>query len=144
MSITIRKVLPEDASRITELSGQLGYTITEKETLENIKAIQQHNDHDAFAAVEDDRILGWIHLMATFQLESTPACEIRGLVVDDQCRRKGIGKLLIRKAKEWASEKGRKAIRLRCNIKRTEAHEFYLGIGFYETKRQIAFEIKLR
>jgi GNAT superfamily N-acetyltransferase len=39
-------------------------------------------------------------------IEVMPHCEINGLVIDEQHRGMGIGKLLIDKVKDWAKEKG--------------------------------------
>ena len=141
MSISIRQIKPEDAPAVKLLSNQLGYSISIEETENNIKAILANNDHSAFVAVQDETIVGWVHVFAAIHLESGPSCEIRGLVTDDRHRRKGIGRLLVEKSKEWGRSKGRQVLRLRCNMKRTEAHAFYFSIGFKETKQQMVFQI---
>src|SRR5436190_13596838 len=43
-----------------------------------------NKDHDAFVAVHNDEVIGWIGLTYSFSLESPPHCEIRGLVVRDR------------------------------------------------------------
>jgi GNAT superfamily N-acetyltransferase len=94
-------------------------------------------------AFHQKKIVGWIHVFQTTRLESGSFCEIGGLVVDDQYRRKGIGKLLIQHIKPWCLSKGNPALRVRCNTKRKEAHEFYFQLGFNENKEQKVFEINL-
>ncbi len=143
MNIIIRKVLPGDAEVITMLSIQLGYSISVEQTLQNINAVIKNNDYDAFVAVHENRVIGWIGVTYAIQIESSPGCEIRGLVVDDQYRKQGVGKLLIEKAKQWGKEKGNNKLRLRANAKRTEAHLFYQRLGFQETKQQKVFELDL-
>jgi GNAT superfamily N-acetyltransferase len=143
MSIGIRQISLEDAERITELSGQLGYTISHKQTEKNIALILHQDNHDAFVAIHNNEVIGWMGLGQSLSLESYPFCEIHGLVIDAKFRKQGVGKLLIDKAKQWAKEKGFEKIRLRCNIKRTETHLFYQHIGFKETKQQKIFEIEL-
>lgn len=143
MEIFIRNIVPEDAEDIARLTAQLGYSLSVTETAQNIKAIREHKDHDAFVAIYEQHIVGWIGVFNAIQLESLPFCEIRGLVVDDQYRKMGIGNLLIEKAKQWCQDKGNKLLRLRCNVKRTETHLFYLHLGFVEKKEQKVFEIGL-
>src|SRR5215212_5845317 len=120
----IREVTAEDAAAIAALSHQLGYTISEEQTLQNINALLQSERHITFVAV-DEKVIGWMVVCYTISLESLPLCEVHGLVIDEQYRNKGIGKLLIEKAKHWSSEKGVGKLRLRCNVKRTETHKFY-------------------
>ena len=136
-------MIPGDAAEITGLSHQLGYLITIPETEQNISMILENKDHDAFVAVHEDKVIGWIGLSHAIQLESPPSCEIRGLVVDEKYRGTGVGKMLIEKAKQWSIGKGKDKLRLRCNVKRTEAHLFYRHLGFKETKEQKVFEIKI-
>lgn len=141
MEIFIRNIVPDDAEDIARLTAQLGYSLSLTETAQNIKAIREHKDHDAFVAIYEGHIVGWIGVSHAIQLETLPFCEIRGLVVDDQYRKMGIGKLLIEKAKQWCRNKGNNLLRLRCNVKRTETHLFYLHLGFQEKKEQKVFEI---
>jgi GNAT superfamily N-acetyltransferase len=143
MKISIRQISIDDATAIVGLSHQLGYPITVSETTKNISAILANKDHDAFVAVHESKPVGWIGVFYAIQLESPPWCEIRGLVVDEQYRGKGIGKMLIEKAKQWGKEKGNSKLRLRCNVKRKETHLFYQHLGFDEMKEQKVFEINI-
>ncbi|MCA9379833.1 GNAT family N-acetyltransferase [Candidatus Dojkabacteria bacterium] len=52
------------------------------------------------------------------------------LIVHKDHRGKGIGKQLIKKAFEYAKTKNCYRIELHSNIRRTEAHDFYKGLGF--------------
>jgi GNAT superfamily N-acetyltransferase len=143
MEIFIRQMSKDDAQYITTLTYQLGYPLSFEQILENISAVMENKDHDAFVAVYENRVIGWIGVAQAFQIESLPFCEIRGLVIDDQYRNLGIGKMLVEKAKQWGKEKGNDKLRLRCNVKRTETHLFYQHLGFTETKQQKVFEIEI-
>jgi len=99
--------------------------------------------HNAFVAIFENKIIGWIGVAEALQIESAPFCEIRGLIVDERYRGRGIGKLLIEKVKQWSKETGNKALRLRCNMTRKEAHLFYQHLGFKEIKEQKVFEMKI-
>jgi GNAT superfamily N-acetyltransferase len=142
LSMIIREVTAEDAAAITALSHQLGYTISEAQTLQNINALLQSERHATFVAV-DEKVIGWMGVSYTVSVESPPMCEVHGLVIDEQYRNKGVGKLLIEKAKEWSSDKAVGKLRLRCNVIRTETHKFYEHIGFTEVKQQKVYEIQI-
>jgi GNAT superfamily N-acetyltransferase len=68
-----------------------------------------------------------------------PQAEVGGLVVDEGYRRRGIGRLLMQQAEQWACEKGCWAVYLRSNVVRKDAHAFYEGIGYSNVKTSLAF-----
>ena len=76
-------------------------------------------------------------------IEVMPHCEINGLVIDENYRGKGIGKLLIERVMQWAKEKGNANLSLHCNVRRTDAHKFYEHLGFKEVKQQKNFAIEI-
>jgi GNAT superfamily N-acetyltransferase len=141
MPFFTREVMPGDAADINQLSNQLGYAITVPETLQNIIAIGESKNEVIFVAEQGRGVVGWIHVFHALRLESGSFCEIGGLVVNDKDQKMGIGKMLIEKARLWCREKGNSTLRVRCNIKRTDAHQFYLKLGFKENKQQKIFEI---
>lgn len=143
MEISIRQMSKADALAVTALTHQLGYPLPSDQILRNIVVVMANKDHDAFVALHGDKVVGWVGVAYSIQIENSPYCEIRGLVVDDEHRSHGIGRLLVEKAKQWAKEKGNDKLRLRCNVKRTETHVFYEHIGFKETKQQKVFEMEI-
>ncbi|MEO6329025.1 MAG: GNAT family N-acetyltransferase [Ginsengibacter sp.] len=143
IKISIREIAAEDAAEIVLLSYQLGYVISEKQTLQNIKALTQDKHHLVFVAVDEKKVIGWMGMSYSISLTSLPLYEIHGLVVDEQCRAKGIGRMMIEKAKQWCKSKGATTIRLRCNIKRAGAILFYHNVGFTEVKQQKVFEMQV-
>jgi len=143
MEIFIRDIAEHDAEAINALSIQLGYAMPIEQTLANIKSVQRTKGHAAFVAVHENNIIGWIGVAEAFQIESAPFGEIRGLVVDEKHRGLGVGKMLIDKVIEWTKETGNKTLRLRTNMVRKEAHQFYQHVGFKEIKEQKVFEMKI-
>ena len=103
----------------------------------------ENKDHTAFVAEYENKIVGWIGASQAIMIEVMPHCEINGLVIDQDHRGMGIGKLLIDKVKQWARGKNNSKIALRCNVKRTEAHLFYQHLGFTEIKQQKNFVISI-
>lgn len=143
MNNQIRKIAVEDAESIAVLSEQLGYPLPVAEIIERIKEISSKEDHIAFVASENEKIVGWIHAFKAVLLESRPFIEIGGLVVDENFRGKGIGKRLVQSVQQWSVEKNINEIRVRSHVKRKEAHRFYTTIGFTEIKEQKVFEMIL-
>ena len=138
MQIFIREVSENDVVPITRLSNQLGYPLSVADTLQNLRSMKGP-DEIVFAALAGDEIVGWIHAFRTVRLESGTSVEIGGLVVDEDHNRKGIGRALVQKISEWCAAKGIGSLRVRCNTKRADAHEFYRALGFTESKQQKVF-----
>jgi len=143
MQISIRQIAPSDAEAVTNLAHQLGYPLSVEQILQNIKAILSASDHNVYVAAHDNRVVGWVGVCQAILLVSLSYCEINGLVVDEKYRGKGIGKLLIDKARQWGKERGNTKLKLRCNVKRTETHLFYQHLGVKDLKKQTNFEIDI-
>lgn len=143
MEFFIRDAVLEDAEDIARLTVQLGYPASTAATLQNLAIIFKNPNEKMMVAIDKEKCVGWAQVSHTTRVETGSFGEIVGLVVDDQYRNKGIGKRLIDHCKRWCIDKGVSTLRLRSNIKRKEAHEFYYHLGFSEIKQQKVFEIKL-
>jgi GNAT superfamily N-acetyltransferase len=139
-TIYIRHISVKDAVPVTALSLELGYSMTANEMMANIAAVDKSICDVAYVAVLDEVVVGWIHVFYTIRLESGPFCEIGGLVVSKNMHGKGVGRQLVEKARKWAAERNIDKLRVRCNIVRAGAHEFYIKSGFTENKQQKVFE----
>ncbi len=127
----------EDAEAAARLATQLGYPSTAEQIERRFHALREAADARVFVAEgADGTPVGWIHVFGRRMLESDPDAEIGGLVVDERLRGRGIGKALMAVAEEWAREKGYRAVCLRSNVIRKEAHEFYKGLGYEVVKTQ--------
>jgi GNAT superfamily N-acetyltransferase len=133
-------MLPSDADAIAALSHQLGYPASPGEAGRRIGALLEHPDHCVFVVQSDAQVIGWIHGFYTINLESDPFVAIAGLVVHENHRRQGVGKLLIDAVASWSASRNCGRVRVRCNAKRTEAHRFYEALGFREVKQQKIFD----
>jgi GNAT superfamily N-acetyltransferase len=143
MQIITRQIKIEDTPEVNQLAAQLGYPLSLDQTKKNIALVIASENDDAFVAVHENKIVGWIGVSKAILVEMISYCEINGLVVDENYRGKGIGKLLIEEARQWGKEKGNNKMRLRCNVIRIETHKFYHHLGFSETKKQTVFEIDI-
>jgi len=143
MDIQIKPLTIEYAKDVQRLSEELGYPLSLYKMENNIKEVSSSNDHAAFVAIVAGKVVGWIHAFKALFIESKPFIEIGGLVVYENYRGKGIGKKLVERIKQWCLEKQISTLRVRSQIKRKEAHQFYLNNGFKEIKEQKIFQIDL-
>lgn len=144
MNIVIREIHVKDSEAITSLSAQLGYSISLTYTKANIEQVLTLHDHVAYVAIDGEQTIAWAHAYKTITIESLPFIELAGLVVDENYRSKGIGNMMVAKIKEWCMEQKIYSLRVRSNVKRKEAHRFYLNNGFKEIKEQKVFQIELK
>lgn len=140
MKFSIRNAEIKDSESIAELSNQLGYESDNNTIQKRLTGILDNNDNCVFVALENEKIIGWIHGFYSRRVESDPFIEIGGLVVDENYRKNGIGKILVEKIIKWSDSKKCKKLRVRCNIIRKEAHIFYQKIGFKINKEQKVFD----
>lgn len=142
-SLAIRAARDEDAPAMTELCGQLGYPSTVENIRHRAQRAAQDSFRQIFVAELSGSVIGWIEVSVRHFLVDEGDGEITGLIVDSSGRSRGVGAALLRKAEQWALEKGCRNIRVRCNMKRADAHRFYAREGYAEIKRQIVFRREL-
>jgi GNAT superfamily N-acetyltransferase len=142
--ILIRLMTIEDASQVAELSSQLGYPVTAYEIRERIERIGEKPGNTCFVALDEHRVVGWVHAHEIDRLETPPYAEIGGLVVDEKSRQKGVGKLLMSAAEEWAVANGYPCIKLSSGLHRSDAHIFYERIGYRNIRTSYRFEKQLQ
>lgn len=156
----IRTALEDDAAAVALLLGQLGYPADEVETRARLRLLADaptisnepcaedppalprpfpHGRHAVLVAEVEGRLVGWIQMSTIFALESGGFSEIRGLVVDEQFRGRGIGAALVRAGEEWSVALGVRALRVRSNVIRERTHRFYEILGYARAKSQVVF-----
>ena len=143
LTVAVRHMRPEDASSVAALTTQLGYPATEEEICRRYDLIKERSDACLFVAEAGDRVVGWIHVQATYLLECDTRAEIWGLVVSENARGSGVGRRLVEAAEEWAAMLGLAVMALRSNQLRTGARGFYEHLGYTVTKTQNAFRKNL-
>jgi len=142
-SPVIRPARPEDAPALAPLSTQLGYPSTAADLASRLALVLPDSDQLVAVAEVAGRIVGWIHAGLYLTLESGPAVELRGLVIDEKYRGMGIGRALTERVEEWTRERGVRIVRVRSNVIRDGAHAFYQHLGYTIVKTQHAFRKNL-
>jgi GNAT superfamily N-acetyltransferase len=124
-----------DLPQIELLVKQLGYAVTKDEIVQRYSSIALKPEYALFVAKKLDKVLGWIQVnKGPSSMINSDYAEVGALVVDQEHRGLGIGKLLLREAEVWAKQNGLKRIRLLSNTTRTDAHRFYDREGYQVAK----------
>jgi GNAT superfamily N-acetyltransferase len=139
-ALRIRQITPEDAEAASDLSAQLGYECDPTEMRTRIERLPLLPHRAVFVAELESTIAGWIDAALECHLQSEDAVVIGGLVVKAGHRGHGIGWRLCQAVEAWAHDINIKKIRVRSQIKRTEAHRFYLQRGYEQVKTSAVFE----
>jgi GNAT superfamily N-acetyltransferase len=125
VSVRTRTARLDDAARVAELAGQLGYLVTADDMRSRLEICFGDKDHLVLVAeCHDDQMVGWMHATVSAFLVAEPTCHIAGLVVDETPRQNGIGCALMQQAEAWAARRGLKSVSLRSNIVRDGARTF--------------------
>jgi GNAT superfamily N-acetyltransferase len=136
----IRLASVGDAGAISALCGQIGYGASQAQIAERIAASAKQPDRQILVSERGNEVVGWIEVLVRDSLVSGRYAEIDGLVVDERRRGAGIGKALVARSCAWAAARGIARMRVRSNVTRDGALQFYRRLGFGESKRQAVFD----
>jgi GNAT superfamily N-acetyltransferase len=143
MQIVIRKWNYADTEAIARLNQQWGYPSTTTEIKARLLTLSNLLNNELFIAEADHQVVGFLHIYRHFTLGNNAFAEIGGLVVDEGQRKKGIGKLLVEKAKQWSVANGLTNLKVRSNLNRIESNQFYPKCGLHQCKQQNVYQIHL-
>jgi GNAT superfamily N-acetyltransferase len=140
----VREARASDAPSVARLASELGLASDVHEATRRLATIDADEGQTAMVAEVDGEVVGWVHVVESTSLQSGTLVEIRGLVVDTDARRSGVGRALVAAAETWAAARGHEVIRVRTDVRRDDARDFYLGVGYEERKRQLLLTRRLR
>jgi aminoglycoside 6'-N-acetyltransferase I len=76
--------------------------------------------------------------------DSTPVGYIEGWYVDDDVRRRGVGRAMIEAAEAWARSRGCSQMASDAELWNTVSHQAHGALGYEETARLVLFKKELR
>ena len=133
--IEITKYSDEVLEVINDLLPQLSAYALPLSISDLTKIIQSESSHLLMAKKEDD-YCGTLTLV-TFKIPTGTKAWIEDLVVNESCRGKGVGRLLIEHAIALAKTLNANTIDLTSNRSRTAANILYEKMGFKHRKTNI-------
>lgn len=135
----IREAMVKDASSIAEISiNSLGYQCDSNLVERRLKEMDS-NTQKVFVAVENNVVVGFVHVELYQLLYQPDLANVLGLAVREDMQKKGFGKKLMQYVECWAQEMNCDDVRLNSGMQRKEAHKFYKALGFENTKEQKRF-----
>ncbi|VUD68761.1 Mycothiol acetyltransferase [Thalassocella blandensis] len=126
-----------DIESLVKLMRQLGYEHSNESLQFNISQVRKQGG-EVFVAEDGGHVCGCISAILDVRMAAGVCGEIVSLVVDEAHRGKGLGKQLVNTAENYLKQHTKK-IRVRANVTRADAHEFYAALGFCEIKTQKIF-----
>ncbi|MGQ3890090.1 GNAT family N-acetyltransferase [Legionella sp. CNM-1927-20] len=131
--VYIRDAQVNDAGTIANLMQQLGYPILIDSIIERLKIYNSNPLYFSFIAELDNKVIGSISIIVSdyFHREGRFA-RIVSLVIDQNYRRKGIGKKLISYAENTVKKLNCNFIEVTSGVHRKEigTHDFYSSCGY--------------
>jgi GNAT superfamily N-acetyltransferase len=138
MALTVRDPRPDDSAAIAGLLGQLGYPTPAGAVERRIAALVAAGDR-LVVAERDGQVVGVADLHVSPSLEhDRPAAKLAALVVDEQHRGEGIGRVLVGAMEAEARARGCAVFFLTTAERRADAHTFYERLGLEYTGRRYA------
>jgi GNAT superfamily N-acetyltransferase len=141
--VVIRELAIDDAEAAARLSGELGYPVSAQEMRGRLQRLKCLEDRTVYVACLPTGVAGWIDVGIVHHLQAETYAEIGGLVVAGEARSKGIGRRLVARAEQWASDRGIRCVVVRSQIKREDAHRFYEREGYLRVKTSAVFSKNL-
>jgi GNAT superfamily N-acetyltransferase len=120
----------EDIADSLPLLAQLGYEMSGDEAAQRVRAVLATPDHSLLVAESDGRVVGLLHVFARPAIENPREAVVQALVVDERCRRAGVGRMLMAAAERWGTERDCRSVVLSSNVARAPAHAFYAAVGY--------------
>jgi N-acetylglutamate synthase-like GNAT family acetyltransferase len=136
--IKIRAAKEKDIPRLLELYRQLSFNPEGfkapplKDCLKVFKKQSKIPGYSLLVAEENGEVIGTtvLAILPGMAHSTSPFAVIEYVVVDEQKRSKGVGKILMDYCKDAAKEAGCYKIMLTSDKRRDRAHKFYRSMGF--------------
>lgn len=141
---SLRDARPGDSERLAALAGQLGYPNEPLAVRQRLEAQAGRPGQRILVAEAEGRVIAWMGLEVVEHFYTPAFVMITGFVVDEACRGRGTGALMLAEAEAWTRAQGLGRLRLKANVLRTDAHRFYEAHGFVRTKEQYDFSKSLK
>jgi GNAT superfamily N-acetyltransferase len=131
--IIIRDGHTSDLAALTLLVNELGYPTTLEEMKGRFLKISVHPDYKTIVAILNSEVVGMAGLAKGLFYEKNGAyLRVLALVVKQNSRGMGIGKVLLTAAEDWAREQYLTTVLINCGNRdeREHAQKFYHEMGY--------------
>jgi GNAT superfamily N-acetyltransferase len=134
--IQVRDAVPEDASAIADLLGELGYPASAPEIAARLGAVAEVPGR-VLLAEDAGAVIGLGSVTRlTLLHRAGPVALLSALVVRARRRGEGVGRALVAAAERQAAAWGCETLELTSRDDRHRTHKFYVGLGFESGSRK--------
>jgi GNAT superfamily N-acetyltransferase len=138
--LIIRSAQSADVEALANLMTELGYPTSSEQMRRGFEAISDDPSYATLVAEREGEVLAMVGLRFERSYGSDDSsARIRAFVVGSEYRGRGVGRALISVAEDWARRRGARDVMLAAHKRRTDAHRFYLSMG-YELTGQLFFK----
>jgi ribosomal protein S18 acetylase RimI-like enzyme len=135
---SVRTAKATDASALLPLLSELGYSLDERAFSKRLREMIKR-DCAPLVAMLNGKVIGVCGLQVSTMLQrERPVGRITVLVVAEEQRGRGIGRLLLESAEEYFQGAGCELIEVTSNDRHLGAHAFYRRMGFERTSIRFA------
>lgn len=145
--VRIRHATPGDAAAVTGLMAQLaefGHGTVADGVAKRLSVILGRSDYAVFVAEQaDEQVVGLLTVSQRLTLwHAGPVALIEELVVDRAAHGKGIGRMLIATALEWARSQGCSELEVSTELDNQAAQAFYQRVGFTQGALLLEYDLE--
>ncbi len=135
MEVKIRQATLDDVKDILQIYAESldnGKVLSVEKAQRVFLKQQQYPDYKVFVAEYEQQLVGTFALliMENMAHQGTPSAVVEDVGVIPAMQGKGIGKVMMEYALNYAKEKGCYKMSLSSNLRRDKAHQFYESLGF--------------
>jgi GNAT superfamily N-acetyltransferase len=137
----VRAAKPADVPALVELITSLGAKVDEKGVRERLAALAKSKAPPLVATLGEAVVgLAGLHVMPTLHRER-PVGRINVLIIAEEQRGQGLGRLLVETAEAKLRAVGCEQIEITSNDRLTKAHDFYRHLGYQRTSTRFAKDL---
>ena len=132
---------------ITKLALKLWPEHDFNELMREYQDIISNENNVIFLKKKNDKLIGFAQCGLRFDYVegtcSSPVAYLEGIYIEEEYRRCGYAKELVKVCEEWAKSKNIKEFASDCEINNIDSYLFHLKLGFIEANRIICFTKKI-
>jgi len=134
--VNVRVARATDAHALVHLLEELGYPTPEDVVVSRLQKLSWEGETVLVADIDGEAVgFATVHVTPVLH-RPRPVGRVTALVVSSRVRGKGVGRAIIGAAERLLAERGCGVIEITSNNLRTDAHSFYLHLGYQETSRR--------
>lgn len=147
MEIELKCATIQDLDAVVNLALKLWPHHKKNEFEEEFNEFLNDSNASIHLAYKGEVAIGFAQCQLRFDyVEGTsgnPVGYLEGIYIDEEYRRKGIGRRLVKACELWSKSKGCFEFASDCQLDNSESYNFHVKIGFTEANRIICFIKKL-